>query len=295
MRNSFYANTKLIGLIGHPIKQSYSPFIHNVAAQLKNIDYIYLPFDVVIDNLENALKGVVALGISGLNVTIPHKEKIIKYLDELSEEAAMIGAVNTIVNEQGKLKGYNTDINGILESLKKFKDLITDSKICVIGAGGGARAIIYTLIRYFKPEQITIINRTIQRADTLQSYFSEKMRFDNFKTADLFPPDLIPILHSSKLIVNSTPIGMYPDVDDSPTNLKKSFHEDQLVFDMIYNPTETKLLNLAKQQGAATLGGLKMLVHQAAKSFELWTGEELPVEELSRSLELMITSKRDKP
>ncbi|MGB5849939.1 MAG: shikimate dehydrogenase [Ignavibacteriaceae bacterium] len=290
MQNSFYTNTKLIGLIGHPIKQSYSPFIHNIAAQFKSIDYIYLPFDVVDDNLENALKGVVSLGISGLNVTIPHKEKIIKYLDELSEEAGVIGAVNTIVNEQGKLKGYNTDINGILESLTEFKDLITGSKVCVIGAGGGARAVIYTLIRYFKPEQITIINRTTQRADTLKRYFSEKMRFDNLKTTDLFPPDLIETFNSSKLIVNSTPVGMFPDVDDSPTSLKESFHKEQLVFDMIYNPTETKLLNLAKQQGAATLGGLKMLVHQAAKSFELWTGEEPPVEKLSRSLELMITS-----
>ena len=290
MKNSFYTNTKLIGLIGHPIKQSYSPFIHNIAAQFKNVDYIYLPFDVVADNLENALKGVVALGISGLNVTIPHKEKIIKYLDDLSEEAAMIGAVNTIVNVHGKLKGYNTDINGILESLMEFKDLITGSKVSVIGAGGGARAVIYTLIRHFKPEQITIINRTIQRADTLHNYFSEKMRFDNLKTADLFPPELVETFHSSKLIVNSTSVGMFPDVDDCPTNLKESFHKDQLVFDMIYNPTETKLLRLAKQQGAVTLGGLKMLVHQAAKSFELWTGEEPPVEKLSRSLELMITS-----
>jgi shikimate dehydrogenase len=290
MKNSFYTNTKLIGLIGHPIKQSYSPFIHNIAAQFKNIDYIYLPFDVVADNLKDALKGVVALGISGFNVTIPHKEKIIEYLDDLSEEAAMIGAVNTIVNEHGKLKGYNTDINGILESLTEFKELITGSKVSVIGAGGGARAVIYTLIRYFKPEQITIINRTIQRADTLHNYFSEKMRFDNLQTADLFPPDLVETFHSSKLIVNSTSVGMFPDVDDSPTSLKESFHKDQLVFDMIYNPTETKLLKLAKQQDAVTFGGLKMLVHQAAKSFELWTGEEPPVEKLSRSLELMITS-----
>jgi shikimate dehydrogenase len=202
----------------------------------------------------------------------------------------MIGAVNTIVNEHGKLKGYNTDINGILESLTEFKDLITGSKVSVIGAGGGARAVIYTLIRYFKPEQITIINRTIQRADTLHNYFSEKMRFDNLQTADLFPPDLVETFHSSKLIVNSTSVGMFPDVDDSPTNLKESFHKDQLVFDMIYNPTETKLLKLAKQQDAVTFGGLKMLVHQAAKSFELWTGEEPTVEKLSRSLELMITS-----
>jgi shikimate dehydrogenase len=289
MQNSFYANTNLIGLIGHPIKQSYSPFIHNIASQLKNVDYIYLPFDVIPDNLENAMKGIVALGISGLNVTIPHKEKIIKYLDELSEETAIIGAVNTVANEHGKLKGYNTDVHGIIETLSPFKDEITGSKVSVIGAGGGARAIIYSLIRYFKPGDITIINRTVQRADTLHSYFSEKMRFSNFVTKELSPPDLTEIFQSSKLIVNATPIGIFPDVDDIPTKLTDSFSKDQIVFDMIYNPTETKLLKIAKQKGAITLGGLKMLVYQAAKSFELWTGEKMPVKKLLRSLELMIT------
>lgn len=289
MKNSFYANTKLIGLIGHPIKHSYSPFIHNVASQLKSVDYIYLPFDVVSDNLESALKGVIALGIDGLNVTIPHKERIIKYLDELSEATSMIGAANTIVNEHGKLKGYNTDIHGIVESLSEYKDRIAGAEVSVIGAGGGARAVIYTLIRYFKPKRINIINRTIQRADTLQNYFTEKMRFDNIKTKDLFPPELTETFYRSKLIINSTSIGMFPHFEDTPTDLSESFHEDQIVFDMIYNPTETKFLKLAKSQGAATLGGMKMLIYQAAKSFELWTGEQMPVQELTRSLELMIS------
>jgi shikimate dehydrogenase len=267
MKNSFYANTKVVGLIGHPIKQSYSPFIHNVSFQFKNLDYIYMPFDVVPDNLSAALKGVIALGIEGLNVTIPHKEKIIKYLDELSEESATIGAVNTIVNDHGTLKGYNTDVHGILESLSPFKDEITGSRVCVIGAGGAARALIYTLIRYFKPEEIILINRTVQRADSLQNYFTEKMLYNSFKTKDLFPPDLVETLHNSKLIINSTPIGMFPDV---------------------YNPTETEFLKLAKKQGAKIIDGLKMLVYQAAKSFELWTGEEMPAEKISRSVELLI-------
>jgi len=289
MKNSFYANTKLIGLIGHPIKQSYSPFIHNVAFQFKNLDYIYLPFDVITDNLGAALKGIVALGIDGLNVTIPHKEKIIKYMDELSEETKIIGAINTIINDHGKLKGYNTDVHGILETLSPYKDDITGAKVSVIGAGGGARAVLYTLIRYFKPDEITIVNRTVQRADTLQNYFSEKMLYGNFKTKDLFPPDLIETFNSSNLIVNATPAGMFPDLNDSPTNLEESFYNGQLIFDLIYNPPETKLLKMAKKQGAEVISGIKMLVHQAAKSFELWTGEEMPVEKLSRSLELMVT------
>lgn len=288
MKNSFYTNTKLIGLLGHPIKQSYSPFIHNVAFQFKNIDYIYLPFDVVTDELEIALKGAVTLGMNGLNVTIPHKVKIIDFLDDLSEESSMIGAVNTITIEQGSLKGYNTDVHGILETLSQFKDEINGEQVTVIGAGGGARASIFTLIRYFKPKEINIINRTLQRAETLQVYFYDKMRYDNIKSAELFPPDLVETFKSSKLIINASPIGMFPAIEDSPTNLEESFHKDQIVFDMVYNPTETKFISMAKNQGAKVFGGLTMLVHQAAKSFELWTGEEMPIEKLSHSLELMI-------
>ena len=238
--------------------------------------------------MEIALKGCVALGMNGLNVTIPHKVKIIEYLDDLSEESSMIGAVNTITFDQGSLKGYNTDVHGILETLSPFKDEISGDKVTIIGAGGGARASIFTLIRYFKPKEIYIVNRTIQRAETLQNYFSDKMRYDSFKLAELFPPDLVETFHSSKLIVNASPIGMSPGIEDSPIILEESFHEDQIVFDMIYNPTETKLLSLAKKKGAKVLGGLAMLVHQAAKSFELWTGESMPIEKLSDALEQMI-------
>ncbi|UCH65371.1 MAG: shikimate dehydrogenase [Ignavibacterium sp.] len=288
MKNSFYTNTKLIGLLGHPIKQSYSPFIHNIAFQFRELDYIYLPFDVVTDDLENALNGIVALGMNGLNVTIPHKVKIIDYLDDLSEESSMIGAVNTITIEQGSLKGYNTDVHGILATLNQFKNEIIGEKVSIIGAGGGARASIFTLIRYFKPKEINIINRTLQRAETLQVYFYDKMRFEHLNSAELFPPDLIETLNSSKLIINASSVGMYPVTEDSPINLEEAFHKDQIVFDMVYNPTETKLLSLARMQGANVFGGLKMLVHQAAKSFELWTGEEMPIEKLSQSLEAMI-------
>jgi shikimate dehydrogenase len=178
VRESFFENTELIGLIGHPIKHSYSPFIQNYALELKQLDFVYLPFDVPAENLKSAVTAVLALGLKGLNVTLPHKEKIIKFLDELSEEASIIGAVNTIVNDHGKLMGYNTDAHGIIETLLPFKDTITNSNVTVIGAGGSARAVIYTLLRHFKPETINIINRTQQKADTLVNDFSLKMRYD---------------------------------------------------------------------------------------------------------------------
>lgn len=285
MKNSFFANTELIGLIGHPIKHSYSPFIQNYALERMGIDAIYLAFDVPTENLKNAINSITALSLKGLNVTLPHKEKIIKFLDELSEEASIIGAVNTVVNDHGKLIGYNTDANGILETLLPYKNAITGTKVAVVGAGGSARAVIYTLLRHFKPEEVNIIDRTQQRADTLMNYFSLKMRYDSFHTYELFPPDNLEILSNSKLIINATTIGMFPDVEDSITDLEESFNEDQIVFDLVYNPTKTNFLKMAEQQGAKVVGGLKMLIAQAAKSFELWTGAEMPVNEISQQLE----------
>ncbi|MCW8803590.1 MAG: shikimate dehydrogenase [Ignavibacteriaceae bacterium] len=289
LRDSFFANTELIGLIGHPIKHSYSPFIQNYAFELMKLYYVYLPFDVPTENLKGAVNGVLSLGLKGLNVTLPHKEKIIKFLDELSEEASIIGAVNTIVNDHGKLIGYNTDAYGIIETLLPFKDKITGTKVTVIGAGGSARAVIYTLLRHFKPEEVNIINRTQQRADTLVNDFSLKMRYDSFHTFELFPPDNVEILSNSRLIINATTMGMFPEVEDTITDIEGSFNEEQIVFDLVYNPTKTKFLKMAEAQGAKVVGGLKMLISQAAKSFELWTGVEMPTNEINSKLEQYIS------
>ncbi len=288
MKNLVHLNTKILGLIGHPLKHSYSPFIHNIAIDLKEIDYIYLPFDIPASNLKNAVRGMIALGIRGFNVTIPHKENIIQFMSNVSEEASIIGAVNTVVNELGKLSGYNTDVNGILETLNPFKEEIFGNEISVIGAGGASRAVIYTLIRYFKPSKIFLVNRTEQRADSLKNYFQDKMKYNSFKTKELFPPDLVEVFRSSKLIVNATSVGMYPDVDDSITMLADSFTKGQIVFDLVYNPIQTNLLKLASSNGAIALDGLKMLVYQAAKSFELWTSETMPVEQVYKSLQLFL-------
>jgi shikimate dehydrogenase len=288
MKDTFHLNTKLLGLLGHPIKQTYSPFIHNIAAQMKDLDYIYLPFDVPAANLRNALRGMIALNIKGFNVTIPHKENIIQYLNNVSEEASIIGSINTVVNELGKLNGYNTDVDGVLATLTPYKKEINGNDVSVVGAGGGARAVIYSLIRHFKPRKIFIINRTEQRAEALKNYFDAKMKFTAIKTRELFPPDLVKIFNDSKLIINATSVGMFPDSDDVITKLGDSFVKDQLVFDLVYNPPETRLLQLAASKGAIVLDGLKMLVHQAAKSFELWTGEKIPVDELQKSLLMVI-------
>jgi shikimate dehydrogenase len=289
MQNSFYSNTELIGLIGYPIKQSFSPFIHNVAAELTGTKLIYMPFEVHSSNLKNAVRGMVALGIKGFNVTVPHKVKVVDYLNKLSEETAVIGSVNTVVNEQGKLIGYNTDVNGIVESLTQYKSQISGNEICVIGAGGSARAVIYTLIRNFKPKKIYLINRTEQHAEALKQHFKSKMKFNDIVTKELQQPDLINVLTNCSLIVNSTPIGMYPTMDDSVLSTPDVFVKDQVVFDLIYNPVKTKFLQLAESKGAFTVNGLNMLVQQAAKSFTLWTGNEFPTEKVYKSLLLYVT------
>jgi shikimate dehydrogenase len=288
MKDTFHLNTRLLGLIGHPIKHTYSPYIHNITIELKKLDYIYLPFDVPASSLKNALRGMIALGIKGFNVTIPHKENIFPHMNNISEEASIIGSVNTVVNEMGKLNGYNTDVSGIMETLLPYKEDIAGNNISVVGAGGAARAVIYTLIRNFKPKKIFLINRTEQRAEALKNYFVDKMKFDSFKTKELFPPDLVEVFKDSKLIVNATSVGMFPEIDDVITSLSNSFVKDQIVFDLVYNPPKTRLLEIAASQGAITLDGLKMLVHQAAKSFELWTGESMPVEQIQKSLQLYI-------
>jgi shikimate dehydrogenase len=289
MRNTFHANTHLIGVIGHPIKHSYSPFIHNVAIEIKKLDYIYLPFDIPPSNLRNALTGITTFGIKGLNVTIPHKESVMQHLNSVSEEVSMIGSVNTIVNDQGKLIGYNTDSYGVLETLLPFKDEIAGQQICIIGAGGSARAVIFTLIRHFKPQKLFILNRNESRAENLKSYFSDKMKFSSIKTKDLIPPAAFEVIKDSKLIIHATPLGMHPNIDDSITTSTDVFSKGQIVFDLVYNPPKSLLLKTAIKSGAKTINGLSMLVNQAAKSFELWTGVDFPKEDVQKSLQLYLS------
>ncbi|MGE5429730.1 MAG: shikimate dehydrogenase [Syntrophomonadaceae bacterium] len=288
--NKFNLETQIIGIIGHPIKHTYSPLMHNISFELKNLNYIYLPFDVPLNTLKAAINGMVALGIRGFNITLPHKENILQYLKNVSEEASVIGAVNTIVNDNGSLNGYNTDVYGITESLMPYKDELMGAEMTVVGAGGAARSAIYALIRNFKPKNINIVNRTEQKAESLKEYFYSKMHYYNICSYELVPPDLVEVFRNSKLIINATAVGMNPNVDDAITTIPQSFAKGQIVFDLVYNPLQTKLLRIAEIEGATVIDGLKMLVYQGAKSFELWTGEEMPVDQILKALKLYITT-----
>jgi shikimate dehydrogenase len=290
MKNTLHMHTTLVGLIGHPIRQTLSPFIHNVAFDIKKLDYLYLPFDVPAANLSSAVKGMVALGIKGFNVTIPHKVNIMQLLNNVSEEAAGVGAVNTVVNDMGRLSGHNTDVYGILKSLEEYKDNLTGKMVTVIGAGGSARAVIYTLIKYFRPESVNIVNRTLQKAESLMGYFSEKMKFDRINCYELFPENLNEVFQNSGLIVNATPVGMYPESDEAVIQPENFLNKEQIIFDLVYNPFRTKFLKIAAKKGARVIQGTKMLVYQASKSFHLWTGEKMPEPEILRSVEMLLNN-----
>ncbi|MBV6514111.1 MAG: shikimate dehydrogenase [Ignavibacteriales bacterium] len=284
MKNALHTHTELLGLIGHPIKHTFSPMMHNVASQLLDLDYLYLPFDISHADLSEGIAGLKVLGFKGFNVTVPHKEAIFSLLDTVSEEAVIIGAVNCVVNDGGTLHGYNTDAFGVHYVLDTYREEITGSPVMIFGAGGASRSAVYTLIRHYRPSVIHIVNRTIQRAEQIALHFKQQMHYDGIVAHEQEPVTTDNIMKSCKLIINTTTLGMTPLTEDSPVSSAAGFTDNQIVFDMVYNPVNTQFLQMAESQGAITVGGIKMLVAQGAKSFELWTGKQMPVNEIYDTL-----------
>lgn len=256
---------KLFAVLGDPIGHSMSPLMHNDLFSFYNIDAVYLPFQVKEEDLQDAVKGLKAVGVSGFNVTVPHKSNIIPFLDGIDELAANIGAVNTVVRENGQLIGYNTDGPGFLKGLNAFLPEINGQKVLIIGAGGAARAIYFTLSKE-NPHSLDIANRSIERAiglikDCPYSVSSKACSFDEATES----------LGEYDLVIQTTLIGMSPKINEQPivlNNIRK-----QTVFcDIIYNPLETQFLRDARQKGSSIQNGLDMFVYQGALAFEKWTG-----------------------
>ncbi|MGI1691898.1 shikimate dehydrogenase [Thermoanaerobacter uzonensis] len=260
------ANTKLYGLIGHPVEHSLSPLIHNYAFNSLNLNCVYTVFNVLPEKLEEAVKGVKALGIRGVNVTVPHKEKIIDYLDVVSEEALKIGAVNTVVNEGGILKGYNTDVYGFIDSLTEAGEKIERRKAVVLGAGGASKAVCVALA-LDGIDSIIVANRSVERAKDLSEYIKKEFKIP----CDYCSINEVEEIPEIDMLVNTTSVGMYPKVEDSPVS-EKVVSKAKFVYDVIYNPLETVFLKYAKKNGIKYSNGLSMLVNQANYSFKLWTG-----------------------
>ncbi len=267
-------NTKICAIIGDPVEHTMSPAMHNAAFQKMGLDYLYVAFRVKPEQLSQAVAGLKALNIAGFNVTIPHKVNVIPLLDSLDPTAEKIGAVNTVVNNNGELRGYNTDAEGFLHALQEHGIAPKGKTIVLLGAGGAARAIAYILVR--KGARLTILNRQ-QELDwaeniaqlILDEFHQEVKVFELGNIAD--------VLSGINLLVNATSVGMSPSDDASPVPAKL-LDKVPVVFDIVYNPLKTKLLREAAIAGAQTISGVDMLAWQGALAFEMWTGQKAPVD-----------------
>lgn len=266
--------TQLFGLIGNPIEQSMSPLMHNTVFQKLGLDCIYLPFRIPLDEVENTLQAIRLLGFKGVNVTVPFKEAVMEYLDELSPEAKACQAVNCIKNENGRLTGYNTDGLGFMAAIDEAGVKPQGGKAVLIGAGGAARSVAYNLARA-QARHIIILDIEFNKARRLAS-FIDKI---NDCTAEARPMDPVNFAESCRgacLLVNCTPVGMTPHIETTPAEALEDLPPGAVVCDLIYNPPVTRFLSLAQARGHQTLNGVAMFVYQGVMTWEILLGVRPP-------------------
>ena len=271
-------STNIVALIGHPVEHSFSPPMHNAAFQKLGMDYAYVAFDVEPANLKSAIEGAKALNIKGFNVTIPHKISVMEFLDEIDEVASLIGAVNTI--DFKNMKGYNTDGIGAVKAIEEVTS-IKGKNVVIAGAGGASRAISFYIAKY-GADTMTILNRNPLKAQNLASDVSNSGLIGEVKSDSI--SEINAYLADADILIDTTPVGMHPNVDDEPIATSQNMHEDLVVFDAVYNPNETVLLKEAIKAGAKPVYGIKMLLYQGAESFKIWTGRDAPVDEMEMAL-----------
>jgi len=267
------AKTKLCLIIGNPVDHSLSPAMHNAAYRYLGIDnkFVYLGSNVKVENVEKVVESMKVMeNFHALTCTIPHKIEVMKYLDWIDPTAKKIGAVNSVVKENGILKGFNTDWCGAIIPLEKVINL-KNKKVSLIGAGGAARAIIFGLRK--KEAKVIIFNRSVEKARKLADEFH--CQFSELNNQEL--------IKESDIIINATSVGMKPLEKKTPIGVK-NINTKQIVFDIVYMPKETKLLKEAKKRGARVVSGLEMLLHQGTAQFELYTGLKAPIEIMRKVL-----------
>jgi len=281
MSNSIISGrTRLCGVIGNPIEHTMSPAMHNAAFAQMGLDYVYVTFKVKKEGLGRAIDGMRGLNIRGLSVTIPHKVAVIPLLDKLDLLAEKIGAVNTIINDDGVLTGCNTDAGGFLQALLARGIEPKGKKIVILGAGGASRAISFILVE--RGAHLAILNRRLERAEALagrlSSFFSREV-----KTMELVEANLNGALLEADILVNTTSVGMTPNINETPVPAKL-LKAGLIVFDIVYNPIKTRLLKEAKEADAETISGVDMFVWQGVLAFERWTGQKAPLDLMKREV-----------
>ena len=283
-------HTQLVGLIGWPVEHSLSPAMHNGAFAALGLNWRYVPLPVPPGQIEAAVKGLAALGFRGANVTVPHKQAVVPALDTIAPDARRLGAVNTIVVERSEdgevtIGGYNTDARGFIAALREGGFDPQGRSAVVVGAGGAARAVVSGLL-WSGSGGVTVLNRTPERAQALISDLGRRSEdASRLRALPLTPENLIASARAADLLVNATTVGMWPHMGGSIWPDTVSIPAHLTVFDLVYNPLETRLLRQARESGAHAVGGLGMLVRQGALTFEMWTGEPAPVEVMREACE----------
>ncbi|MCB0169372.1 MAG: shikimate dehydrogenase [Anaerolineae bacterium] len=265
--------SSLVGLLGWPVKHSLSPLMHNAAFASLGLEWAYVPLPVMPANVEQAIRGLAALSFIGVNVTVPHKQAVIRYLDELNDAAQITGAVNTIAIKEGKYYGYNTDASGFLNSLIEADCHPKNMRVAVLGAGGAARAVVLALANA-EADSVTVFNRTAERAAFLVDDLADTFPDSHLHFAPLTSQAVADLKEDVDLVINTTSVGMSPDRSASPWPDDVALPKHTVVCDLVYNPLETALLARAKAAGNPTIDGLGMLIHQGAHAFEIWTGQQ---------------------
>ena len=286
--NEINGHTKLTGLLGSPVAHSKSPLMHNEAFKELGLNYVYLCFDVPENNLKIAYEGLKKLNVAGFNCTMPDKTLICELVDELSPAASMIGAVNTVVNKDGRFIGHNTDGIGYMQSVKDAGFDIIGDTMTLLGAGGAASSIfVQAALDGVKNINVfSIKDRFWEKAEKMVDAVNSKTDC-NAKLIELGNDDVLgESIEKSQILTNATSVGMAPNVDSCIIPDKKMLREDLIVSDVIYNPMETKLLRMAKEQGCQTFNGLYMLLYQGAEAFKIWTGKDMPIEHMKEVLNI---------
>lgn len=275
--------TKTVGIFGYPIEHTFSPLMHNAAFSALGLDYCYIPFEVQPEDLKSAVESIRALNIRGVNITVPHKEAVIKYLDELSKEAKLIGAVNTIENKGGKLIGHNTDGRGFIKSLwDDAKTRVKGKSVLLLGAGGAGKGVAVSCALEGASE-IAIANRTVKRADELVGYLKRNFKRTKFSAIPLDGHEIAKGIAGADILINATSIGL--KWKGLLPISQKDLHRDLVIYDLIYNPQITPLLKIAGRAGVKkAVNGLGMLIYQGALAFQIWTGKNPPVDVMKKAV-----------
>ena len=286
----FTGNTKNLGIMGWPVEHSLSPAMQNAALAAKGLDYSYIPLPVKPEHLEIAVKGLWAAGFCGWNVTIPHKSAIMPLLSSVDKDAQILGAVNTVAVSEGNLAGYNTDVAGFLRGLQSAGFDPRGQRTAVLGAGGAARAVVWGLCKS-GAKSIFVAARNREKSRSL----AEKLEtYGNVTGADWKDPAFSAVLPETDLLVNTTPLGMFPHLEDAPPVDLGLLRKGALVYDVIYTPSKTMFLGKAEALGHPIVNGESMLVGQGAESFRIWTGGEPDTELMQRILRNSLSARENK-